>query len=311
MNHPGTIPNPFILAGPTASGKSTLASMLAGHWQGEIVNADPFQSYRSIPILTAQPEDTDPQAVPHHLYGFRSLSTECNAALMADEVMAVVRDIQTRQRLPIIVSGSGLYLAALIHGLDDNLPQANPTWRETWQSRPLSELQQELQKSDPAACQLIDMKNPRRVLRALEITHLTGQPFSQLRSHSRPAKATTIAGVWLNWPRPLLRERIAARTRSMFTAGLIEEIKAISDQSLAATATKAIGMETIQALIRNEISIDDAMETITRRTQQYAKRQATWFRRESALAPLAVPNQQQTDLPATLFDQITRQFAMP
>lgn len=267
----------IYLAGPTASGKSALALEIAEQVKGEIVNADAFQLYQGLDVITAKPSSSDVARVPHHLYGVLALTEACDAQRYHDLARPVIEEIASRGKTPLVVGGSGLYLKALTHGLAP-LPQGDTAMREKLRERPLEDKVAELLSLDPAAAKTVNLRNPRYVERALEICLLTGQPQSELRQSFQNAQPK-VRGIVLNWERETLCHRIEARTRQMLVSGALEEVAALGDVSI--TACKAIGLREIRDHLDGRLTLQQTTEAITIATRQYAKRQATWFRRET------------------------------
>jgi tRNA dimethylallyltransferase len=267
----------IFLAGPTASGKSALALELASQVDGEIVNADAFQLYAGLDVLTAKPSAADFTRVPHHLYGVLPLTEACDAQRFHELAKPVLEEIASRGKTPLVVGGSGLYLKALTHGLAP-LPQGDAAMREKLRLMPLEQKVAELLTLDPAAATTVNLRNPRYVERALEICLLTGKPQSELRQSFQNA-TPDIRGLVLNWEREALCRRIEARTRQMLASGAIEEVAALGEVSL--TACKAIGIREIRDHLTGKLTREQTIEAISIATRQYAKRQATWFRRET------------------------------
>ena len=278
--------SPIYLCGPTASGKTALALELAEKYDGEIVNADAFQLYRGLEILTAAPGKEEREKVPHHLFGVLDPSTANDAMAYTRLAEPVIADILARGRTPIVTGGSGLYLKFLTHGASP-LPTGDAALREEMDALPLDELFRQLQELDPVEASRIEKQNRRFVGRALEICKLTGQKASELRDSWEQANAERVAslrGYVIHRTRPDLHARIERRTRRMLKDGAIEEVAALGPLSI--TAEKAIGLPQIQALLRGEIDRTTCEEQIIIATRQYAKRQETWFRRETWLTPI-------------------------
>jgi tRNA dimethylallyltransferase len=189
----------------------------------------------------------------------------------------------TRGRPAIIAGGTGLYVRALARGLAE-LPSADAALRAELAALSLTELTARLRQLDPAGAAQIDLRNPRRVLRAVEVCLLTGRPFSSFRTEW--AGSTPIRGVLLTRPRTELHARIARRTEAMFHAGVVEEVRTAGE--IGPTAAQAIGLREIRGVLAGELSESACRDLITQRTRQYAKRQLTWFRREPGLHPLEV-----------------------
>lgn len=274
----------FIIAGPTAVGKSDLAVAIAERCAGEIVGADAFQIYRGLDTLTAKPPPDLRARVPHHLIDEIPLTQSFDVAHYLDRARQQIAEIQARGKPPIVVGGTGLYLRALTHGLAD-LPAADPALRAELERQPLSELQRQLTEMDPLGATQIDLKNPRRLIRALEVCKLTGRPFSSFREQwSTPTPH--LRGIVLSLDRVALHDRINRRTETMFARGVVEEVREIGD--IGPTASQTIGLREIQCLIAGGMSRSDCIAAIQQATRQYAKRQMTWFRRESSLTALDV-----------------------
>jgi tRNA dimethylallyltransferase len=266
----------FFITGPTASGKTALAIALAEHVGGEIVNADAFQLYAGMDLLTAKPSPAELASVPHHLYGVIPLTEACDAQRYHSLALPILEDIAARGRVPIVVGGSGLYIKALTHGLSP-LPAASPQLRAQFQHLSPDEKVVWLLQRDPEAATTVNLRNPRYVERALEICLLTGRPQSGLRRSFEQAEPQ-VNGVILTWDRETLYRRINQRTQDMFAAGLIEEVRALGP--LSPTAEKAIGVREIRAHLGGTVSLEDTVAAIQQATRHYAKRQITWFRRE-------------------------------
>jgi len=267
---------PIYIVGPTAAGKSEVAAELAERIRGEIIGADAFQVYRGLDVLTAKPGPAIRTRVPHHLIGEIALTQNFDVEQYRRLASARIDEIARRGHVPVIVGGTGLYVRALTHGLA-SLPSGDEKLRAQFASQSFAELQQRLQELDPVGAAHIDLKNPRRVIRALEVCVLTGRPFSSFRSQTAPS--APVRGVLLGLERDVLRQRIVSRTHQMFSAGVIEEVRRVDKISM--TAQEAIGFREIQGLIKGEIDESECRRRLTIQTQQYAKRQITWFRRSA------------------------------
>jgi tRNA dimethylallyltransferase len=280
---PKIVPSPYYICGPTASGKSSLAIETALALDGEIVNADAFQLYRGLEMLSAAPCGGEKALVPHHLYGVLDPNESADAGSYMRMAKPVIEEIQSRGKTPIITGGSGLYLKFLTHG-PAPLPTGDAKLRAELDSRPLDDLVAELRALDPEEADRTSLQNRRFVSRALEICLLTGKKASDLRdqweTQTREISAG-LCGIVLQRTRPDLHSRIATRTRTMLDGGAIEEVAALACVSL--NCEKAIGFREIRALISGEIDRPTCEELINAATRQYAKRQETWFRREKWL----------------------------
>ncbi|YCM45587.1 tRNA (adenosine(37)-N6)-dimethylallyltransferase MiaA [Verrucomicrobiaceae bacterium 227] len=272
---------PFYLCGTTASGKTSLALALAREADGEVVNADAFQVYRGLEILSAAPGDEEQAQCPHHLFGIRDLDEPMDAAKYAALAGEVIVDIRARGKLPIVVGGSGLYLKFLTHGVAE-APGGDPAIRAELDALPVDEVLRRLQELDPEEAARQNQQNHRHLSRALEICLITGGKASDLRQNfDDPAKIANLKGIALAWPREILAERIARRTAQMLQAGAIEEVAALPKEAL--TVRQAIGVKEIEAFLAGTMTRAECEERIAISTRQYAKRQRNWFRRESWL----------------------------
>ncbi|MGV3662332.1 MAG: tRNA (adenosine(37)-N6)-dimethylallyltransferase MiaA [Prosthecobacter sp.] len=266
----------FFVVGPTASGKSALAIALAEKVDGEIVNADAFQLYAGMQLLSAKPSAREMARVPHHLYSVLPLTESCDAQRFHSLALPVIEDIAQRSKVPIVVGGSGLYIKALTHGLSP-LPPASSTIREHFKNLSSGEKIVWLLQKDPEAATTVNLRNPRYVERALEICLLTGRPQSGLR-RSFAQKEPEVNGVILDWSRETLYARINQRTLDMMEAGLIDEVAGLG--ALSPTAEKAIGIREVREHLEGRATLEQAVSAIQQATRNYAKRQVTWFRRE-------------------------------
>jgi len=292
----------LLIVGPTATGKSELGADVAHKLNAEIVSADAFQIYRGFDLLTAKPEGSTLAKAPHHLIGATPLHKEMNAEKFRRLALRAIEEINSRGRLAIVVGGSGLYVKALTHGLTP-LPASDPKLREKLHAMSLDELRSQLLKHDPEAAKTIDLKNRRRLVRSLEVCLLTGKPASEQReqwavaaslceargaagiadrggaSHSEAA-----TGVFVFRDRQELYARINQRVEAMFEKGVIEEVRASG--TTGATASQMIGLREIRQLLEGKMSLLQCIAQIQQATRRYAKRQLTWFRRQTNFCPL-------------------------
>ena len=266
-----------FLAGPTSVGKSDIALALAEKFGGGIVCADAFQLYREFPVLSAQPSETEKSRVPHHLFGSFSCAEEMDAAQFAVRALEVIDEIVGRDKTPFVVGGSGLYLQALIAGLPQ-LPSIAPAVREEVRGMTLKDMLVRLQSLDPASLSVIDVHNPRRVARRLELCLQTGKPASELLTEVSVPEG--LRGVVLLRDRDELNARIATAVEARLAGGAMDEVRAARDRA-GGTARQILGWKEITALLDGEIDRATCAELVATATRQYAKRQLTWFRAKS------------------------------
>lgn len=281
----------ITIVGPTASGKSDLALSLATSFRGEIVNYDSVQVFRGFDIGSAKPSLEERALIPHHMIDIREPADLFTAGDYQREAREALADIRQRGRVPILVGGTGLYLRALTEGLF-----AGPTRSTYWRGRleALAEargreyLHRLLERLDPEAAARIAARDKPKLIRALEVRLETGKPLTEhLKEEPRnPLEGFRIATVGVDPPREECYRRIDLRVQRMFEAGLVGEVRGLLDRGVPREAKPfgAIGYRHVLAELHNvdsETSWGDTMQLIQRDTRRYAKRQLTWFRRQS------------------------------
>jgi len=272
------------VVGPTASGKSSLAVALAQRLgDAEIVNADSMQLYRGMDIGTAKPSVAERAGVPHHLFDVLDVTESAAVAEFQTWARAAIADCHRRGITPIVVGGSALYVRAVLDRLD--FPGTDPEVRDRWKAelaaRGADALHAELAERDPAAAAQILPTNERRLVRALEVIDLTGEPFIA----TMPAYESVFGGltmVGLDVPRPVLDVRLAARVDQMWAAGFVEEVRVLRGTGLedGFTASRALGYQQILAHLRGEMTEDEAREATVTGTRKFARRQDRLFRKD-------------------------------
>lgn len=295
----------LALVGPTASGKSALALAIAERLGDvEIVSVDSMQVYRGLDIGTAKATAAEQGRVPHHMIDVVGAGDDYSVADFQAAARAAVADIGARGRRALLVGGTGLYLQAVIDDL--RFPGEDLALRADLEARTaepggVARAYAELERLDGAAAVRIDPHNARRIVRALEVVRLTGQPFSSfgpgVNGFGPTAFPVSMAGVWLT--REVLAGRIEARVRAMRTLGLLDEVRRVRG-SLSRTAAQAIGYKELLAHLDGESGLDEAFATVTRRTRSFARRQRMWFRRDPRVAWLGTVDNPCALLPALL-----------
>jgi tRNA dimethylallyltransferase len=275
----------IAIAGPTAVGKSAVALSLAASLQGEIISVDSMQVYRGMDIGTAKPSMNERRGVPHHLIDILNISQGFDAAQFVRAAEEAVQGIRKRGKTSILCGGTGLYFKAFFEGLG-TAPPANAEVRAQLEHTPIKELLDELERADPATFARIDKSNPRRVIRALEVIRLTGRPFSEQKASWKESEHSNALFVVLTRPAELLRRRIDARVDQMFQAGLVEETRRLLGCGLQEnrTALQALGYRQVCDHLLGGVPLEETIELVKVRTRQFAKRQMTWFRRQSGVS---------------------------
>jgi tRNA dimethylallyltransferase len=294
----------FYIVGPTATGKSELAAEVARKLGAEIVGADAFQIYRGLDLLTAKPDQATLATAPHHLIGAVPLSEEMNAEKYRAAAEEIIRDIRARGKRVLVVGGSGLYVKALTHGLAQ-LPSANLKLRETLEHATIDELFRSLFALDPAGAAQIDRQNRRRLVRAVEVCLLSRKPFSAQRTEWNASLPSD--GILIYRDRAELYARINQRVEQMFEAGVVEEVGAMKDAG--PTAEKTLGLAEIRALLAGEISRAECIAKIQQATRRYAKRQLTWFQRQTNFQALNLSKYGSSEAIDLLSQNAARVFA--
>ena len=281
-------PTIVVLVGPTASGKTAVSLPLAQLIHAEILSADSRQIYRYLDIGTAKPTPSERSRVPHHFIDIRNPDEEYNAGLYGEEGREAITRILGRGRVPLVVGGSGLYIQSLVDGFFDG-PPADPDFRAQAMERLRSEgvlpLLKDLEKVDPDSAASIDPTKPRRVVRALEVFHITGIPLSVLHRERKPEIPFVPLFFGLELDRAGLYQRINTRCERMMEGGLLDEVESLVAAGYTASlnALKTVGYAEAFAYRRGEISYEDMVRLFKQNSRRYAKRQLTWFRRDARI----------------------------
>jgi len=297
-----------VLVGPTAVGKSALALEMALKFGLEIVNADSMQVYRGMDIGSAKPSPEERNLVAHHLIDIRNPDEEYSAARFREEARQIIDALASRGTRALVVGGTGLYIQTLLKGLCA-APAADKQLREELkqqeQERGKWYLHHRLAAVDPEAASRIHPNDTFRVIRALEVFHLTGKPLTEHhRAHLLNAAGLNPLKIGLMRDRPELYRRIEARVDSMISSGLVEEVKQLLKKGYPPSikAFQSLGYKQILSFLQGEAGLDEAIGLIKRNTRRYAKRQLTWFRKDTAIQWFSIPEQ------TTALEELLRNF---
>ncbi len=274
-----------VVHGPTASGKTVLAIDLAQHYGTHILSADSRQFYRELRIGVARPTDEQLALAPHHFIAFLSVADDYNAGRFAAQAMASAEAIWKDHDVVVVAGGSGLYTRALVHGLDElpSDPAVRHALNTLCREQGIDVLRSELAQRDPVYFAQVDLQNPHRLIRALEVCRITGEPYSALRSNSRVVHPFHVLQVGLDAPPDWLRNRIRTRVDRMMEDGLESEAReCLKYKNLP--ALKTVGYQEWFAHFEGGISRQEAIERIRTNTWHYARRQRTWYRKQEGIS---------------------------
>jgi tRNA dimethylallyltransferase len=275
----------IVVAGPTASGKTALAIELAQYFEAEILSCDSRQFFKETNIGTAKPNAKELAAAVHHFVDCLSIEEEYNIGDYERDVLAFLEHYYQKNNIAIMVGGSGMYIRAVCEGLDV-YPTVDKNIRlelnQLLEEKGIEALQEELSVADPVYYSKVDILNPHRLIRALEIFRGTGKPFSSFQGKGKVKRPFEVIKLGLNWERAELYDRINRRVDLMLKAGLLEEVKALYPQRTL-NALQTVGYREFFDYFDEKISLEEAIELVKRNTRRYAKRQLTWLRKETNL----------------------------
>lgn len=274
-----------VITGPTAVGKTELCITLAKHYGIPIINADSRQIYRELRIGTASPDDEQLSAVKHYFVGSIGIDDYYNASLYEQDVLRVLDGEFKNSPIQLLTGGSMMYIDAVCKGIDD-IPTIRDDIRDEmkrrYQTEGLDALCADLQRLDPEHYDIVDKKNYRRVIHALEICYQTGQTYTSFRKQERKQRPFRIVKIGLNRDREELYERINRRVDQMMTDGLLEEARSLYDKR-SNNALNTVGYKEMFAYLDGTWTLDEAVERMKGNTRRYARKQLTWYRRDNEM----------------------------
>lgn len=278
----------IIIVGPTCSRKTDLSLNLSKKITSEIISADSRQFYKYLNIGTAKPTAEELDKSTHHLIDFLKPTDDYNASMFEKDSLTIIENLLSEKKTPIVVGGSGLYIKALIDGIFDNV-EIDPAIKEKLlkQRKEFGNefLLEELKKVDIQSAFKLLPQNWKRIIRALEVYHSTGEPIWKHQEKYKRENSFDFLQFGLNWDREILYKNIEARVDKMIELGLVEEVKSILDKGISpiANSLNTVGYKEIIKYFNNKISLERAIELIKRNTRRYAKRQMTWFRKDERI----------------------------
>ena len=275
----------IVIAGPTAVGKTAVAIQLARQFSTSVISADSRQCYREMNIGVARPSPEELSAVPHHFIASHTISEEVNAGIFEQYALATTRELFKTNPVVVMTGGTGLYIRAFCEGIDE-MPAVPAEVRkkivQLYAANGLQWLQEEVKQKDVDFWQTAEQQNPQRLMRALEFIEATGKSITSYRAGKKAVRDFNIVQIGLEMPRELLNERINQRVNTMMQQGLLEEVKSLfSFRHLNALQT--VGYQEIFDHLEGKTDLNSAVELIKQHTRQYAKRQMTWFKKDSSI----------------------------
>lgn len=270
-----------VIVGPTAVGKTALAIELAGEFCTVIISADSRQFYREMRIGTARPETEETGGIKHYFSGHLGIEGYYNASMFEEAVMKLLPELFKNHGHVILAGGSGLYVNAVIHGIDD-LPGVDPLVRRElaikFEKEGIRGLRDMLEQLDPDYYARVDLNNPKRILKGLEVSIMTGRPYSGFLTHRCKERDFQTVLIGLDRPRKELYQRINRRVDQMMAQGLLEEARGLYPLRHL-NALNTVGYQELFCHFEGKISLEEAVEQIKSHTRQYARKQLTWFRK--------------------------------
>jgi tRNA dimethylallyltransferase len=275
----------IIIVGPTAVGKTALAVQLAQHFSTEIISADSRQCFKELNIGVAKPSEEELALVKHYFISSHSIHDTVNTAVFEQYALAKAKKIFEKSDIAVMVGGTGLYVKTFAHGIDE-VPVIKSSVREQiiaeyeWEG--LEWLQKEVEKKDPLYFEIGETKNPQRLMRALEVKLSTGKSIIEFQTQQSKKRDFNIITIGLEIPREELVKRINSRVDAMMNQGLLDEVKKIMPFK-DLNALQTVGYRELIGHLIGDLSLEDAVEAIKINTRQYAKRQMTWFKKDTAV----------------------------
>ena len=278
----------IVIAGPTCSGKTSLSLLLAKHFKTEIISADSRQIYKYLTIGTAKPSKEELQTAKHHFVDILEPDEEFNVSRFEKEALAVIEELHRRNKIPIVVGGSGLYIKAVVEGLWNEVDTDEELRAELLKAKEEKGVQfiyDKLKEVDPKSAATMLPQNWKRVIRALEVFRLTGKSIIDFHKEYKRETDIRFYQYGLRWKRDLLYANIEKRVDEMIAANLVEEVKSVLGMGYSSelNSLNTVGYKEIMAFLNGEYDLERAIELIKRNTRRFAKRQLTWFGKDKSI----------------------------
>ncbi|MEM6965328.1 MAG: tRNA (adenosine(37)-N6)-dimethylallyltransferase MiaA [Bacteroidota bacterium] len=273
----------IVIGGATATGKTALAIRLAQHFGAEILSCDSRQFYRELTIGTAKPTPAELAAAPHHFINSLSVTEDYSVGDFERDAIVLLQNLFEKNNMAIMVGGSGLFIRAVCEGLDEYPaipPAVKAEIQDLYQREGLTGLQAAIRATDPDYYQKVDLKNPVRLIRALNVIKTSGLPFSSFQNQKKKKRNFTPIYIHLTTERAILYDRINRRVDQMIEAGLLDEARPLVSLK-EKNALRTVGYQELMDFFEGKITLEKAVELIKRNSRRYAKRQMTWFRKDA------------------------------
>jgi len=275
----------IIVCGPTAVGKTSVAISLAKHFHTEIISADSRQCFKELNIGVARPSEEELKEVPHHFIASHSVNEDINAAFFEQYALQKVNELFRKHDLVIMVGGTGLYIKAFSDGLDE-IPAVDEAIRKKiiadYDKKGMEWLQNEIKEKDTQFYAIGEIRNPQRLMRALEVIESTGRSILDFRKNNKTTRDFNIIKIGLELPKEELHQNIDSRVDKMIAQGLVEEVRSLL-HCKNLNALQTVGYSEIFEYLEGKMSLESAIDEIKKNTRQYAKRQMTWFRKDKEI----------------------------
>ena len=275
----------IIVLGPTGVGKSDISIQLAKHFHTEIISADSRQFFKELSIGTAVPSSEDLEIVPHHFIQNKSIHNYYNVSEYETEALCLINELFVKVNPIILTGGSMLYVDTICNGIDD-IPTVDPEIRDDvirwYEQNGIEALRERLLEIDPEYYRIVDLNNPKRLLHAVEIHQMTGQPLTSFRKKTIKERPFRMIKIGINQDRKVLYERINQRVLKMMDAGLLEEAMTVYPYRNL-NSLNTVGYKELFSYLDGECTLDEAIDLIQRNTRKYARKQLTWFRRDQQI----------------------------
>ncbi len=281
----------IVIAGPTASGKTALSIEIAKHFDSEIISSDARQFYREMNIGTAKPAAEELAAIKHHFINSRSIEEEYSVGDYEKEVLSFLHEYFKRKKIAVMVGGSGLFMRVVCEGVDvfPEVPiEIRTELQELFNKQGIEILQKELKEKDPIYYGKVDLQNPHRLIRALEVCRASGKSFSSFHGQEKAERPFKVIKIGLNWGREQLYERINRRVDLMMSQGLEEEARLLYPR-MQLNALKTVSYQELFSYFEGKLRREEAVEMIKQNSRHYSKRQMTWFKKEKDMIWVNMP----------------------